>query len=222
MASQLVYGVLNPEQQPEQALIIPLHGYKGSREDLIPLARAVGPQTRIVAPESVNMVFEGRQTTGHMWYRMLELGHPEPGSVGDSLWQLEQFIYDLQDARQEGEAWPPLLLGYDQGAVMALMLALIMPDFLAGVIAIRGYLPDIRNWPIEAQAMNNLPVLLVSDPEDREFPRSLTDNTALQLSTYGANVSTQAVPHACTFGPELTPVIQQWFHALIAQERNSA
>jgi phospholipase/carboxylesterase len=210
--SQLVYRVVAPDQQPEHATVIPLHGYNGSREDLIPLAHSLGPEVRIVAPEALNGVFRGRISTGHMWYRLEELGHLEPGSLGDSLWQLEQFIYDLLDDRP-GRAWPPFLLGYDQGAVMALTLSLVIPDYLAGVVAIRGYLPDLQSWPIEALEMDNLPVLLMRDPEDTGFPGSFTDEAARQLSAHGALVSVQEVPGAHALGRGAGHVLQSWLRS---------
>jgi len=140
------------------------------------------------------------------------LGHLEPGSLGDSLWQLEQFIYDLLDDRP-GRAWPPFLLGYDQGAVMALTLALVIPDYLASVVAIRGYLPDLQSWPIEALEMDNLPVLLMCDPEDTGFPGSFTDEAARQLSAHGAQVSVQEVPGAHALGRGVGHVLQSWLRS---------
>jgi predicted esterase len=207
--SQLAYRIAAPEQQPERATVIPLHRYNGSREDLIPLARSLGPRTRVVAPEALNGVFEGRRITGHMWYRIQEVGHPEPGSFGDSLWQLEQFIYDVVE-ELPGATMRPVLLGHDQGGVLALTLALVIPDYLAGVISIRGYLPDVLGWPIDAREMNNLPVLLIRDPEETSFPYSLTDEAARRLSAHGARVSVRAVPGAHALGPTLSPVLTRW------------
>jgi phospholipase/carboxylesterase len=214
--SQLVYRILAP-QQPERATIIPLHGYNGAHQDLIPLARSLGPQVRIIAPEALSGVFQGRLTTGHMWYRIQELGYPEPASFGDSLWQLEQFIYDLLKDRQGAIRTriprPVFLLGYDQGAVLALTLSLVIPEYLSGVIAIRGYLPDMQGWPIEMQEMNNFPVLLISDPRDAGFPRSLTDETIRQLSAHGAHVSVRHVPDAHMLAAGVGQVLHRWLHS---------
>jgi predicted esterase len=210
--SQLVYQVVPSAQQPERATIITLHGYNGAREDLIPLAQSLGPHARIIAPEALNGVFEGRLVTGHFWYRMQELGYPEPGSLGDSLWELEQFLYDLLEAGQD-EAWPPFLLGYDQGAVVALLLSTVIPEYLAGVIAIRGYLPDLHRMPIDAQPMHDLPVLLIRDPTVEAFTGSFTEEAARQLATLGARVRAHDVPGAYALDQRLVPALTTWLRS---------
>jgi predicted esterase len=207
--SQLVYQVVEPEQGPEQRTVVTLHGYKGAGDDLVPLASSLGPGTRVLAVESLNCVFESRYVTGRFWYRILELGNPEPGSLGDSLWELEQFMYDLMDNMGAGFR-PPYLLGYDQGAVMALFLSLIMPEYLAGVIAVRGYVPDLGHWPIDARDMGNLPVFLVRDPLDEQFPASLIEETASRLSDRGARVTTLDVAGADTLDGDIKASIREW------------
>jgi predicted esterase len=96
---------------------------------------------------------------------------------------------------------------------MALTLSLVIPDYLAGVVAIRGYLPDLQSWPIEALEMDNLPVLLMRDPEDSGFPGSFADEAARQLSAHGAQVSVQEVPGAHTLGRGVGPVLHSWLRS---------
>ncbi len=93
---------------------------------------------------------------------------------------------------------------------MALFLSLVIPDYLAGVIAVRGYLPDLAGWPIDTRDMNNLPILLIHDSLDTPFPAALHDATAERLSTVGAKVTKQQLAGANALGDDLKAIVRGW------------
>src|SRR5207244_613972 len=97
----------------------------------------------------------------------------------ESLWSIEQFVYDVKD-RMDGAERPIILLGREQGALVALTMATIIPDWLAGVVGIGGYLPVIRGWSPPVETLIGLPVLLVHDPQANNA-QTVVETTAAEM-----------------------------------------
>ena len=98
--------------------------------------------------------------SGYSWYFSYAPESPEPATFGDCLWELEQLLYDTLEERPAHDLF---LLGYRQGAVLALALAAVTAQYLAGAVAIEGYLPAIRDCSLVDDDLDGLPVLLVND-----------------------------------------------------------
>jgi predicted esterase len=213
--SMLVYREVEGAQRPETATVIALHGRDASLDQLIPLAASLGPDLRIVAPEAARGVYLGLELRGRTWFGIQEPGYPEPASFGDSLVQLERFVLDVLD-----RSAPPILLGYDLGAVLALAAVLAFPDRLSGVVAVCGYLPTIRGWSPPSVAANGLPVLLVSSRPDDDVPERLLAATAETLRGRGAAVTTIEEPRARDRGDEVVRHVRSWLDQASAARRS--
>jgi predicted esterase len=214
--SQLVYRAAPPTAAARATLVV-LHGRNSRLDQLFPLAQRLGPDLTIVAPEAARGVYVDRELVSYTWFGIQELPYPEPASFGDSLYQLEQFVYDVR-ARQLHEEPPPYVLGYDLGAVLALTLTGVIPDFLSGVVAVCGYLPIIPGWTPPMERLEGLPVLLVSDPGDPSTPTELVAATAAQLRGRGADLTLESLRGAGKLGNELEDVLRSWFDAQLPQE----
>jgi phospholipase/carboxylesterase len=192
--SLLVYQEV-PETGRGVATLIGLHGRGGDLHQLVPLAREMGP-VQLVAPQAARPAgpsMQGDSTTdGFTWYLVQDGVRPEPATFGEGLWLVEQFIYDVRD-RQSTER-PMFLFGYDQGAVLALTLAVVLPHSLAGVAAICGYLPEIRDWSPPIEDLEGLPVLLIHDPDDLTVPLTAVEKTAEELRQRQAEVELVKLP----------------------------
>src|SRR5258708_39179360 len=95
--SQLVYRDIPAATQPEQATVIALHGHEGGLDDLAPIARSLGSDLRIAAPEAARGVYRGIDLLSHTWYGGPDRLIPEPASPGGSPHQIEQVVYDLRE-----------------------------------------------------------------------------------------------------------------------------
>jgi predicted esterase len=212
--SMLVYQEV-PETATGTAVLIGLHGRGGDLDQLVPLARHVGP-CQLIAPQAarpVSPVTQGHTSAdGFTWYFIQEIGYPEPATFGEGLWLVEQFVYDVRD--RQGAGHPLFLVGYEQGAVLAVTLAAVVPEILAGVAAICGYWPDIQGWSPPVDKIDRLPVLLVHDPDDREITQPLIDKTATELSSRGATVELQRVDGARQNPLAAAGVLRKWIDAI--------
>jgi predicted esterase len=192
--SMLVYQEI-PEHAIGKATIVGLHGRGGDLDQLCPLVRDLGP-LQLIAPQAARPVSpatqgHGSSADGFMWYFIQELGYPEPATFGEGLWLVEQFIYDVRD--RQGAKRPLFLVGFEQGGVLALTLAAVVPEMLAGVAAICGYWPDIRGWSPPVEDLNRLPVLLVHDADDEEIPAGLVERTSAELNARYASLDVRRI-----------------------------
>src|SRR5258708_26587247 len=164
----LVRRRVPPETKPRRGTIVTLHGGKGTLDDLVPLARSISPLLEVIAAEAPRRVHYV-ESSAYTWYYAVEPNRPEPVTFGDSLIQLEQLVYEIAEGTQ-GAREPLYLVGFDQGAVLALALATVVPDYLSGVVAICGCVPEIAGWPLPEGALDALQIQLVYDPQGLGLP----------------------------------------------------
>jgi phospholipase/carboxylesterase len=160
------------------------------------------------------------------WYAGESDGRPDPTTFGDCLFQVEQFVLDVLDRRQDSQH-APFLLGFDQGAVLALAATEVIPDRLAGVMAICGYLPEVPGWEPPMRTLGGLPILLVTDPNDLTLPEPLVSRTTRRLSGEGATLTTIELLDSRELGSGLEEVLGGWLNNvpdtfLAASSRSSA
>ncbi len=130
-----------------------------------------------------------RRECSSSWYGGSDPHRPDPASFGDSLAQLERFIYDVQNRAGE-DASKPWLLGYEQGAVLASTFALIAPDLVSGIIALGGGLPSFSSEALLEPMNGNLPVLLIGDSQEEEHSSNIKASAA-QSEKLGNDVTVQ-------------------------------
>jgi predicted esterase len=187
--SQMTYAPFQPGQ--EGPTVLTLHRYNEFADGMRELGLAVNPTGRVVGLQSTKGVYVGRNIVGYTWYLGPQL-RPSPVHFGDSLAELERFLWDEVDRQHPGPARLPFLVGDEQGAIMALSMAAVAPDLLSGVIAINAALPLVPGWEPPLAPLNGLPFLLVN-PLDHSMgdARVLTGSElAAQLEEWGGSVTT--------------------------------
>jgi phospholipase/carboxylesterase len=169
----LVRKELAPLDDPAGVLLA-LHGHGGGVEQLQPLCCAVNQNLSVVLPLAWRTLhlhgMAEPEDPGHSWFFNFADDSPEPATFGDCLMELEALVYDIRE--QYSEKLPIFLLGIDQGAVLALGLCGVVPDYLAGVAAIGGYLPRIKGWTPPYRDFANMPLLLIVDGANTQASNS--------------------------------------------------
>jgi predicted esterase len=147
------------------AVLLALHGHGGSVDQLEPLCRALHSDLSIVLPQAWRTLhlhgMHEAKDPGHSWFFNFADDSPEPATYGDCLMELENLIYDIRE--RHSSKVPIVILGIDQGALLALGLCGVMPDYLAGVAAIGGLVPKIKGWTPPYEDFARLPVFLIRD-----------------------------------------------------------
>jgi predicted esterase len=181
--SQLVRRELRATGPERCGTLLALHSDGADSSELLPLCAALHERFDVLAPQasrSRNPFLSSappddprwRAYAGFSWFRRDEAGRPEPASFGDSLWQVQQLVLELL----ERGAGPVVLVGYREGATLALGAARALPELLDGVVAIDGAAPEIPGWSERFPDPADLPVAeLRADYTD---PRGAADAVA--------------------------------------------
>lgn len=188
----LVYRESNPERDAPEAVVIALHpeGEDGGESDarlsdLKAHCQVVVPKAwRTMAPR----MYGPDENRHFAWFFAYAPAQPEPATFGDCLYQLEQFVHDVRERRSADV--PVVLIGWGQGAALAVTLAGVIPEFIDGVLAFDGYLPEIPGWELPRDDLCGLPVTLLYG-EDGVVPPALRAATAERLMARGAAVSVE-------------------------------
>jgi phospholipase/carboxylesterase len=155
-----------------RALVVFLHGYGADGADLLGLADPLAPHLPGVAflapdaPEACSGNPFGRQ-----WFPIPWLDGSSEAQAAEGLAHAADDLNAFLDARLAEEGLAPsalALLGFSQGAMMALHVAPRRAQAVAGVVAISGRL--LAPERLAAEAVVKPPVLLVHGDADPVVP----------------------------------------------------
>ena len=166
--------------------IVALHGRGASAEDIIALAREVAPTgVTILAP----------QAAGNTWYpyRFIEPRERNEPFLSSAL----RTVTDLMTRLTEQGISPErtALLGFSQGACLALEAAARYPRRYAGVVAFSGGLIGPPGMPFDFDgSLQGTPVFIGSSDVDPHVPLERVDESAEALERLGAAVEARIYP----------------------------
>lgn len=147
--------------------VITLHDQNQFGKDVADFGTAASPNGRVIALESYKGVFVGKEISGYTWF-LGPTERPSPIFFGDSLSEIERFLWDEIDRSGEESPALPILLGVGQGGIMAIATALAVPELISGVIAIDAFMPKVPGWNPPLAPMDKLPILLVNPAESND------------------------------------------------------
>lgn len=166
---------------PNSPAVLVLHD-RYENLDAIAVADSL-PGGRVVRVRSARTQMSGTEVLGHFWF-LGPYEKPELTTFGDGLHHLETLLTGLSYGAGKARSF---LVGKGEGGVMALTLATVWPELLAGVVSIDGPLPEtIDSFPIQPRPPLTLPVLLI----EHERPMA---RTAAAMSGLGAQVELKKV-----------------------------
>ena len=177
--------------EPRQ-LVVLLHGIGADGNDLIGLARPWSrmlPDTAFVSP---NAPFPcDMSPVGYQWFGLQSMSVEEiTAGVRNATPILERFLdeelgrYGLADDRLA-------LVGFSQGTMMALQVALRRPRACAGILGYSGLLAD--EGTLAAELRVRLPVLLLHGTMDPLIPFAMMGRATAALEALGVPVEAHAM-----------------------------
>jgi len=200
----LIYGLAGPADATAAAVV--LQGTATDVERLTALAGATAPARALVVPDPLRFLYLSRSHVGRRWFVRSIDGETEPATFGDALYAVEQLTLGAHERWSE----PPLLVGHGQGGELALALAAIVPERLAGVVALDATLPVVPGWERPACDAGGLPVIVLPGAHET----AAIERTRAELAAIGARV-TVAPSHgqAEALGPALDEPLASWWAA---------
>ncbi len=185
-------------------LVILLHGVGSSGADLMPLAQAwrqALPDAAFVAldaPYPFDM--DNGTGDGHQWFSIAGVTEENrPGRVAAALPALTGLI-EAERQRAGVASADVVLVGFSQGSIMALHLAMTDPDRCGAVLAFAGRIAAPVPTP-GGETGWRPPILMVGGAADSIMPPAVVQAAAAHLRSAGFPVEEhllRGVPHTIT------------------------
>jgi phospholipase/carboxylesterase len=180
--------VLSPRSGgPPRQLVVLLHGYGADGEDLIGLGEPLGealPDALFAAPNAATPC--AQNPFGYEWYPLDFADIQESVRIGTPTARaaIVDYLDDLWARTQLGPA-DTFLVGFSQGAMMALHVGLSLPEPVRGIVSFSGALVP----PADFDAAPKPPVCLVHGELDEVVDPARTREAAELLKARGYEVS---------------------------------
>ena len=196
-ALSLNYLIRQPKETRPSPLILLLHGVGSHERDLFDLAQYLEPQAIVVSARAPNVL----GPNSFAWYPV-EFTATGPlidaEAAEASRLILLKFIAELI-ATYNVDPTRVYLMGFSQGAIMSLAVALTQPEKVAGIVAMSGrLLPEIK--PKIVPHLNGLPILMTHGVRDAIIP--IKDARA--ASTYLSTLPVQLTYREYDMGHQIT------------------
>lgn len=144
-----------PAEGAPQQLMVLLHGWGASAADMAPLARVFRrrfPQAVVLAPEGFEDVDTG--LAGRQWFSLAGIGEANrPRRVAAVLPRLADWVRAAQAASGLGQQ-ATALVGFSQGAILALALAQAHDGLVGRVLAFAGRYAELPDHAPQATTLH--------------------------------------------------------------------
>jgi phospholipase/carboxylesterase len=190
-------------------LLVLLHGIGADENDLLPLAPLVDPRftvTSLRAPRP----YHG----GWAWF---DLGFRADGSVVPDVAGARAAEADLvawlaaAPARHGTDADRTFLLGFSQGAMMALGALGTVPERLAGVVALSGRTPEgLFEVRAPSDAIGRVPLLVAHGTHDDVLPVENGRRIRAAFAPTSRDLTYREFPVGHGIAPEEMQLVARW------------
>lgn len=200
----------NTSANTRSPLLVLLHGYGSNEHDLMGLAPYLDSRFHIVSARAVLTLGPGM----YAWYHLSGMPGsliPDTETRVQSLETLQKFLPQLI-SQVDADPDHVYLLGFSQGCVMSLSLGLTLPDVVAGVVGISGYLdPDILT-KIDPTKFSTLDAITMHGTYDDVIPvaQGQASRDALQQLPF-KSYAYHEYPIAHSIHPDGLMLAQNWF-----------
>lgn len=194
-------GIAPGERLP---VLFTLHGKGSNEDDMAGLAANLG--TRFIRIHIRGNLEAGG---GYQYYVLRGLGNPVRESFDAAISQLQDFIayatgtYPIDEKKR-------YILGFSQGAILAMTLALTMGDGLKGIAALNGYIPDFVKGEYELKPVRDMSIFISHGEFDPVFPVRIAYETESYFKPLAPDLTFRIYPSGHGVTPENRQDIADW------------
>lgn len=207
----LTHLIRKPKVAPEKApLAILLHGYGSNEEDLFGFAEELPDELFIISVRAPLPL----QPYGHAWYAIFWDNSTEKFSDDEQAKKSRDMIANFID---EAVAAYPVdeknvtLIGFSQGTILSLAVALSYPEKVKNVIGLSGYVnPAILKENFQAKELSRLSVYSSHGTSDQVIPVAWARRTKPFLDSLGIENSYSEFPVGHGVAPQNFMELKQW------------
>jgi phospholipase/carboxylesterase len=172
-------------------LFLLFHGVGAAPDDLVPLGQILAQQFPQSAIVSVQAPHDCPYSSGFQWFSVDGITEAQrPARIAEALPLFQQTVQHWQQAFGVG-ADVTALVGFSQGAIMALASTQQAPSLAARIVALSG-----RFGSLPEAAPENCTLHLIHGKQDSVIPYAHTVHAAERLVQLGADITADVIPFA--------------------------
>lgn len=194
MNKDLFYEVSMPtklEEGKKYPVIYALHGRGSNEKDIMSLVTELKEEFIIVGIRGTLIL-----NSGFEYFTIKSFGNPNIDSFDAAMVILEQFIdhfreqYPINLSQQ-------FLLGFSQGSILSMSLALQMGNKIKGIVAMSGYIPNHLKETYQLKSVEELSIFIAHGEFDPIFPLSIGEENYefFKNRTKQLNLNTYPIAH---------------------------
>ncbi|MDM5281139.1 alpha/beta hydrolase [Paenibacillus silvae] len=207
MSSSYIHEVKLPphyDKNKQYPVIFALHGMGSDERDMLQLMEPLSSDFIIIAIRGPLV-----QGGGYAYFQIKSIGNPIRELYDASVQGLQHLILELS-AQYAIDPARRYIVGFSQGAIMAMTLSLIMGDAIKGIVAMSGYIPQFVKEEYTLQPSPNLSALISHGDQDHLFPLHLGEDNAAFFRSYTNHVTYMPYKGGHTVTPELYAKLQHF------------
>jgi phospholipase/carboxylesterase len=210
-AMQLLYTAHVPSGEGPFPTILALHGWGASAHDLIGLAPFLyGGEALVLCPQGPVSFEAGPGLRGHGWFPIAAGRAFDAAAFAKGAAELRAFL-DAALERYPVDPRKLVALGFSQGGVMALELALAEPERFAGLVALSSWLPEpLAARVLRQEAHARLQTLVVHGTRDPMLPVERGRETRDRLLALGVPTTYREFEMQHEIRPEALRALVEW------------
>lgn len=162
-------------RQQNYPVIFTLHGKGSDERNMLPLVQPLVGDFIIIGIRGDLPI-----GMGYQYYELKSLGNPIREQFDRAITGLRQFI-DATSGAYRIDKSRRYLLGFSQGAILSLTLALTMGDALKGIVALNGYIPGFVKTEYPHGNVEKVSVLITHGEYDSVFPIPIGRETSAYM-----------------------------------------
>lgn len=185
------YDIHFPENMVEgekYPVIFCLHGIGYNERYMVSLVEELR-DTSILVGVRGDLPFEN----GYAYYYLKGYGNPERTLFDNSVEKLKGFINYISE-RYPVDETNRYIIGFSQGAILSLTLALVLGDKIRGIVPMNGYVPSFVKEEYELKSISHLAVFHCQGAKDPIFPIHIGSETDAYLREYTEDVKYTIYP----------------------------
>ncbi len=209
------------ESAGKPPLLLQLHGIGSNERDLFSFADRLDPRFRVLSLRAPRVL--GPESFA--WFEVTFHPQGNVANVEQLRESREGLLQFIQEAVAAYDADPErvYLMGFSQGAIMSLTLALTSPVVVAGVVAMSGRLPveafDAFGWGAPQGDLAGLPMLVIHGIRDGVIRVQQAQNTRRFLETLPVTLTYQEYDMAHEVTPRSLGLALAWLMARLNEPR---
>ncbi len=179
----------NASEEKKYPVIFAMHGRGSDEQDMMRLLAGLRNRYILVAIQGPLSCGEGYE-----YFTIKSFGHPNKDSFWEAVEGLENLIGELS-LEYPMDCEKQMLLGFSQGAILSMSMAIRGRIPLAGVVALSGYIPRMVSEEMEMENhVKGLPVFIGHGEIDPIFPWEVAKSNKTYFSERGAELTFKGYP----------------------------